>query len=117
MTDLDLFKRGFLEALYFADTGEDGQPSADALIANDDWRVMEKECEAFWNRYGDLILLEGEPAQAGNDFYFTRRGHGVGFWDGDWPRYGDTLTNACKAMGDIEIYEGDDGFIYIYLDK
>lgn len=51
-------------------------------------------------------------AQAGHDFALTRNGHGAGFWDGDWPVYGDLLTKASESFGEIDPYAGDDGLIY-----
>jgi len=40
--------------------------------------------------------------QAGNDFSYTRNGHGVGFWDRDkvWGDLGDKLTEMCKPYGE-----------------
>jgi hypothetical protein len=49
---------------------------------------------------------------AGHDFWLTRCGHGAGFWDRGLGEVGDTLTKACKAFGNVDLYVGDDGFIY-----
>jgi hypothetical protein len=52
-------------------------------------------------------------AAAGHDFWLTRNGHGVGFWDGDWPEPEATrLTDASKEYGEVNLYVGDDGKIY-----
>lgn len=54
-----------------------------------------------------------EWGRAGHDFWLTRCGHGAGFWDGDWPEpYGDQLSNAADAWGEVNLYVGDDGRIY-----
>lgn len=51
--------------------------------------------------------------RAGQDFWFTRNGHGCGFWDGDWPEHeGEVLTNLSKEFGEVYIYVGDDGQVY-----
>ena len=50
---------------------------------------------------------------AGHDFWLTRNEHGAGFWDGDWPLTGDSLTALSKAFGSCELYAGDDGKLYI----
>lgn len=51
---------------------------------------------------------------AGRDFWYTRNGHGCGFWDGDWPEpYASTLTAACKGFGEVDAYLGDDGKVYL----
>lgn len=53
--------------------------------------------------------------RAGYDFYYTRMGHGVGFWEkGRWEEaYGKELTSAAKEFGSIDGYVGDDNKIYI----
>ena len=50
-------------------------------------------------------------AHAGHDFALTRNRHGVGFWDGDWPVYGDLLTKLAHSFGEIELYVSDEGEI------
>ena len=49
---------------------------------------------------------------AGYDFWLTRNRHGAGFWDGDWRKYGDELTDASQKFGEFNLYVGDDGKIY-----
>lgn len=56
---------------------------------------------------------EREAAMAGHDFWLTRCGHGAGFWDGDWPEpHATALDTACKAVGNVDLYIGDDGLIH-----
>lgn len=47
-----------------------------------------------------------------DDFWLTRNGHGVGFWDRDVGAVGDRLTKACKKFGETYLYVGDDGKIH-----
>jgi len=80
-------------------------------------------CVAFKFYRETAGFIEGEPeppicnngscpyAMAGHDFWLTSAGHGAGFWDGDWPKYGDTLTKKSKASGEITLYLGDNGKI------
>lgn len=70
---------------------------------------MVADCARF---QAENDLSEGTDKRAGHDFWLTRNGHGAGFWDGDWPETGDTLTEACKAYGEVYLYVGDDGRIY-----
>lgn len=84
------------------------------------------ECEQFmgylnslllhdFNHEGAVVTLDhaakqealGDLDRAGADFWFTRNGHGVGFWDGDWEN-GDALTALAKSFGDLDtlIYRG-----------
>jgi hypothetical protein len=50
--------------------------------------------------------------QAGHDFWLTRCGHGVGFWDRGLGDAGDRLTERCDVWGTVDLYLGDDGLIY-----
>ena len=81
---------------------------------------MRADCQKFWDEHGESIK-EAEvtcrcsnEAYAGHDFWLTRCGHGCGFWDGDWPDdLGEELTEACKDMGQCDLYVGDDGKVYL----
>lgn len=48
----------------------------------------------------------------GHDFWLTRNHHGAGFWDGDYPEFGDELTEISHEFGEVDLYVGDDGKIY-----
>ena len=53
--------------------------------------------------------------QVGHDFWLTRNHHGSGFWDRDEkypPGIADYLYNISKQFGQVDLYIGDDGFIY-----
>lgn len=108
---LDGFTRGYIEALFFTDEeqlceesdGEREMPSVAfnmatmesrfvggnsfgfADLASDALESIIRECEAF--QRNNAALLESAYArdydaeQAGRDFWFTRNGHGVGYWD------------------------------------
>ena len=122
MTDLEQFTAACIEALYFTDTGEEGQPPDDAEIDPETRLNLEADCRSFWRRYGCYVDVAecsrgwGEypkAAQAGHDFWLTRNGHGSGFWDGYWSEpYGDMLSKGSKHYGAFETYLGDDGKIY-----
>ena len=50
--------------------------------------------------------------QLGHDLYLTIQGHGSGFWDGDYPETGSTLTEwAESAFSELNLYESD-GFVF-----
>lgn len=42
----------------------------------------------------------------GHDFWFTRNGHGAGFWDGAYT-HGDELTEIAKAFGECHLIDGE----------
>lgn len=52
-------------------------------------------------------------SNAGHDFWLTRNGHGAGFWDRDLGDVGDKLSEASKAAGEVDLYVGDDGKVYV----
>jgi len=63
-----------------------------------------------------LSVLRGPDLciKGGRDFWYTRNGHGCGFWDGDWPEpYASELTAAAKAFGEVDAYLGYDGKVYL----
>jgi len=79
-----------------------------------------KDCKKFQSDHDDAIREGGtnfdDPyEQAGYDFYFTRTGAGVGFWEtDDWPDpYGKELNSAAKKFGGVDGYVGDDKKVYI----
>lgn len=115
----DDFLRGYIEALYFTDTGDLDQPEADAELSDDARALCVADCLEFQRREA-LPLAHAyahhdgyDAAQAGRDFWFTRNRHGVGFWDRGLGAVGDTLTAACRAWPSLSAYAGDDGSIEI----
>ena len=51
--------------------------------------------------------------QLGVDYWFTRCGHGCGFWDRGMGELGDRLTDLAKFCGSADTYEGEDGLLYV----
>jgi len=49
----------------------------------------------------------------GHDLWLTRNGHGVGFWDRGAGPVGLQLTTLAQAMGEVDLYPGDDGALYL----
>jgi len=111
--DFDIFFAATIEALYFTDTGDDGQPDGDDELSPELFDRLEADAKSFWYRMWYFIEHDNQtPQQAGHDFWFTRNGHGSGFWDGDWPVYGDILTKLSENYGPIDTYKGDNALIY-----
>ena len=71
---------------------------------------MKRDCNEF---IGLIAGIEIETDHPGHDFWLTRNGHGAGFWDGDYPVWGDKLTEISKEFGECDLYVGDDNKIYI----
>ncbi len=53
----------------------------------------------------------------GHNLWLTRNGHGAGFWDTPKTYGGDKnakgLTKIADKMGNVDLYVGDDGKVYI----
>jgi hypothetical protein len=122
---LDEFTRGFIEALFFSETGS---PEDDALevvsfeeLAPEALEKIQADCLAFAkDNQADLEAAQKQQPgdctarRAGADFCYTRNGHGTGFWDGDWPEpIGERLTQAAHAYSELNLYRGDDQLIYV----
>lgn len=112
----------YLEALEFADEEqwfEDGVERGQAELSDDLVRKAKKDWSKFWKeaqKLADTFGEELDPSQTGHDFWFTRNGHGVGFWEADHTseELGNALTKLSKRFGEVTTYVGDDGLIYIY---
>lgn len=112
---MDTFTRAYVEAALWSSTDEHGEP-LDAVctvddVAPDTLAQMVEDCKDFQAAHTDDIASNLE--RAGHDFWLTRNRHGAGFWDGEWPTdIGRRLTDAAHAYGSVELYVGDNGFIY-----
>lgn len=110
---LDAFTRAYIEAVFFTESGDDEGKIGDATFSDldaDTLAQMVADCTKFQKDVGEMIAEDIEGA--GRDFWYTRNGHGAGFWDGDWPEFGDELTKAAERFGMADIYLGDDGKVY-----
>ena len=121
------FHREYLRAMFFTETGEEDSPLGCAgdpgQISNSMFASTLADCDRFCKTQGHLFKEEhhtkGSPddtaeLHAARDFWYTRNGHGCGFWDGDWSKdVADILTAASKSFGTSEPYIGDDGFYYL----
>lgn len=117
------FINGYITcALWSSNDGEEPLDAnhSDEDLAEETFEQMRKDCQRFY--HDNVHLIKGEDftapldhdidSRAGHDFWLTRCGHGAGFWDGDWPKYGEALTEASKAFRSVDLYVGDDGKIY-----
>lgn len=123
---LEAFTAAFFEALLWSETDEtsaggDGSYPPDVEMEGASFDRLVAECEKFytahastWNGKCRCGYEWTDDQMAGHDFALTRNGHGAGFWDGDWAEpAATTLTEACKAFGEVSLYRGDDGRVYV----
>lgn len=126
---LDEFTRGYIECALWSSHIEDAEDSTVEYmdekytyqdIADETCQQMLDDCAAFQFEMRERLAQEyandergsSNEGCTGHDFWLTRNGHGAGFWDGDWPTWGDVLSEACKKFGQFDLYVGDDGKIY-----
>lgn len=121
------FARSYIAAACYDVEYKHGDPRADSDKATginpDDiepatLRAMVADCAKFERENRDLLdrameLSGNDDGQAGYDFYMTRVGHGVGFWETpDWPEAeGEELTKAAKKYGEFNLMIGDNGAV------
>ena len=143
---LDSFTQGYIEALFFTDEEQlcedSGREMAAAAInletmesrfvggdssgfgdlAADTLAMIVSDCHKFQVAAADILFpvyesgIDYAPDQAGRDFWYTRNGHGVGFWDRGLGKVGDRLAALCghgTAFPGVDSYVGDDGLIYL----
>lgn len=123
--ECDAFTQGYIEAMFFTETGDaddgDLQHATVADLAPETWDRIKADCDAFKQDARNAAHLEEacaydyEMVQAGRDFWFTRNGHGVGFWDRKElnEQQRDALSDAARATGSRDLYRGDDKKLYL----
>lgn len=97
-------------------------------IAPESLAAVIADCAAFqasaeWKAFVDWRDDENSPhtspaddEQAGRDLWFTRNGHGVGFWDRPESYYGPhqtPLDDLARKFGNVDACFGDDGKAYL----
>jgi hypothetical protein len=107
----------YLIAALWSSTDEHGEP-LDAVFTLDDVSAgcieqASSDVLDFVLSNTHLLSLSGlSDEQIGHDFWLTRNGHGAGFWDRGLGAVGEALSRACKPYGPVDLYAGDDGYIY-----
>ena len=98
MSQFDEFTTGYIEAMFFADIDHPDAETYGARVADlapETITKIKEDCATF-QRDNDQLLFkaihghfsfkgeqppEYDIADAGRDYWYTRNGHGVGFWD------------------------------------
>ena len=101
----------YIEAVYFTDVDELNTDNPDLTPAFE--AAAYDACANFENACNlleiDLRTLYPDPTQLGHDLWFTRNGHGVGFWDRPkvYGEHADIFTGMARAQGyhDAEFIE------------
>lgn len=114
---------GYIEAALFAGVQDENGDEIDGLDADDftpeALASFRQDLDDFMKANRGLIDQAmanshyNEYNQVGADFFFTRCGHGVGFWDRGLGDIGQQLSDAAKVYGGSDIYVGDDGKLHV----
>lgn len=116
---LEWFTRGFLSTL--AELGDDQDSEGEQTFNQADLAprvrsALEQQCARFVAENLDDLLFatEGEYDWdlAGHDFALSRNGHGAGFFDREFDGREEHLQQAAERAGQVELYLGDDGYVY-----
>ena len=127
--ELDSFTQGYIEAMFFTSTGtgddseQDLEHATFAELAPESLTSIVDDCRAFQatnatlldSVYGVQGKYERAPydeSRAGNDYWYTRNGHGTGFWDRGLGELGEALATAAR-YSERNLYRGDDGLLYL----
>lgn len=131
---LDEFTRGYIQALFFTNCEgslfdgtfdpennsslpneagfSDLDPDALKRIIADCARFQDENASDLEEAYAarDGLAMAYEAENAGMDFWYSRCGHGVGYWDRGLGDVGDRLDKATKAYGERWVnWEAIDG--------
>ena len=122
---MDNFTKAYIEAALWSSNDDNGDPLDKNYIIEDlspqTLVNMTHDCSKFQEENdcnldkAYKLYPENEwtnEEKAGHDFWLTRNGHGVGFWDRGLGNIGDILTEECKKYGSFDLYVGDDGEIW-----
>jgi hypothetical protein len=131
---LDAFSQAYITAMFFTECEgsindgtfdpENGSQLPDEVgfadLSPDALKRIIADCDDFRNKHADLLAAAYEvqgydESQAGHDFWLTRNGHGVGFWDRGLGKTGRALTDMCgwkTAFPEVNPYLGEDGKVH-----
>lgn len=124
---LNKFTRQFLETALWAEHDHDGSDNPEPLdknysitdFAEETVLKLKADCDSFCEANRELLnevsdTFHVNDEQHGHDFWLTRNGHGVGFWDRGYGELGKELSDKCELYKPIDLEVGDDGKIYCF---
>lgn len=110
----DPFLRGYLDAALFTTDAEPpgGCDYVECGRSDDMFPKLPAEfieqarqdCARFESENAELLQQAGDYERNGADFWYTRNGHGVGFWSRDYPdEVADPLSEAARKFGEHDL--------------
>jgi len=122
--NMSAFFAGYIEALYFANSatncnGETVEYITGVDMTEDALDECRQDCAQFLELAGakvDLAIAGSDEythTMAGRDFWFSRQGHGVGFWDRGLGLLGDDLHKVAELFGEKHLYINERGLLEV----
>jgi hypothetical protein len=107
------FVDAYLEAAIWSSDDQSGEP-LDKRFDIDDFaqeavNKAVRDCNEFIEKNKVILEKHGNPAHHGYNFWMSRNGHGVGFFDRGYGDDGDLLQEAAEEYGEEQIIVGGDG--------
>jgi hypothetical protein len=117
---LDPFVQGYLEGAFFT-INESLAAYTFSDLAPEALQIAIAECNVFMKAAKKVGIeklfnnpnLNYDEKRAGTDFWLTRNRHGAGFWDRGLGVTGNELTKIAQSFGETDLYDGDDGLLYL----
>lgn len=119
--DINSMVSGYLECALFSDIPDD-DTAVYFTFENISRSMLKKaydDCKRFFDSLHIQNIFPDRPDYhaIGIDFWYTRQGHGTGFWDNYKKPYDDNtaelLTDIATGFGECYLYLGDNGKLYI----
>lgn len=114
------FLKQYVETALWNSTDDDGEPLDKSFTYKDldisALEIMTENCVKFLERIKLDLNIEVDWFNAKEyayNFWLTSQHNGSGFWDGDFPEYGEQLTKISHEFKELYLYVGDDNKIYI----
>ena len=109
------FTTAYIVAAMWSTNDDSGEPLDKGYyitdLATETVKTIDEDCAKFLEENYELV--KDDISRAGHDFWLTRKKHGAGFWDGDWPEpAGTILTEASKKCKELDLYVGEDNKLY-----
>lgn len=122
--------RAYFECAAWASDDYKDQTGGNPINHTHNWRELlapetiakaEVDCEAFAISFANM-RAGWDDSQLGHDLWLTRNRHGAGFWDREcpetslalyWREQRQSLTEGAHALGETDLYFGDDGKLYL----
>lgn len=112
--------KGYTQAMRVTEEDE----VCDNPLSSQSAKKIIEDCQKFYDSMAiqnvDLRVCTNKSEtvdfeQIGRDFWYTRNGHGVGFWDRPHVYIEDSANQLCdivEMFGETWFYTGNDGFVY-----